>query len=108
MWVHYALALFVLVILVLLYMGCCCGPCKPYVAQPACSLVAEKVYQDYDYVIIGSGPAGCVLAYNLSAAGYQVALLEAGPAAPALKDPLLHDTINLTELILGDRESQAL
>lgn len=33
----------------------------------------------FDYVIVGAGSAGCILAYRLSAAGHSVCVLEAGP-----------------------------
>jgi choline dehydrogenase len=34
--------------------------------------------EEFDYVIVGAGAAGCVLAYRLSGAGHSVAVLEAG------------------------------
>ncbi len=35
---------------------------------------------EFDYVVVGAGPAGCVLANRLSASGkYSVAVIEAGP-----------------------------
>ncbi len=44
---------------------------------------------DYDYVIVGAGSAGCVLANRLSAAGAEVLLIEAGGAdrSPKIKIP---------------------
>ncbi|AHG64176.1 GMC family oxidoreductase [Advenella mimigardefordensis] len=35
--------------------------------------------QTFDFVIVGAGTAGCVLAYRLSARGYRVCVVEAGP-----------------------------
>jgi choline dehydrogenase len=35
---------------------------------------------EFDFVIVGAGTAGCCLAYRLAAAGHSVCVLEAGPA----------------------------
>jgi choline dehydrogenase len=44
----------------------------------------------FDYVVVGAGTAGCVVAARLAAGGASVALLEAGgPYAPILDVPLL-------------------
>ncbi|TLD03757.1 uncharacterized protein PgNI_11573 [Pyricularia grisea] len=51
------------------------------------SLLTLTASQDsnptYDYVVVGSGPGGGVLATNLAKAGYSVFLLEAGDASPS-------------------------
>jgi hypothetical protein len=52
----------------------------------------------FEYVIVGGGLVGCVLASRLSQAGHTVALLEAGPEnySPQIMSPVaaphLHDT----------------
>ena len=50
---------------------------------------AEQLRSAYDYVIVGAGSAGCVLAYRLGRAGRRVLIIEAGgPASlPAVEDP---------------------
>jgi choline dehydrogenase len=44
---------------------------------------AQAAVDEYDFVVIGSGPGGGVLASNLAKAGYSVFLIEAGDAGAA-------------------------
>ncbi len=37
----------------------------------------------YDYIVVGSGPGGGIVASNLALAGHSVLLIEAGPDASA-------------------------
>jgi choline dehydrogenase-like flavoprotein len=54
----------------------------------------------YDYVIVGAGAAGCVLAQRLSARGAGVLLLEAGGADV---NPLIHMPAGLARLVDNPR-----
>src|SRR6516164_6044355 len=49
----------------------------------------EQLRSEYDYVIVGAGPSGCVLAHRLGLAGRRVLIVEAGGEAKlaAIADP---------------------
>lgn len=62
---------------------------------------ADGLDQDFDYVIVGGGSAGCVLANRLSAdPAVRVCLLEAGPEAHS---PLIAIPIGIMALISNPR-----
>lgn len=62
-----------------------------------CKCVEEYLMNNFDFIIIGGGSAGCVLADKLSACGnYQICLLEAGPKD---KHWSIHMPIAVTELM---------
>jgi choline dehydrogenase len=67
------------------------GLVSPATAAPGARWLVspEQIGRAYDYVIIGAGSAGCVLAYRLGLAGRRVLIIEAGGPAtlPAIADP---------------------
>src|SRR5687767_174070 len=61
-------------------------PRRPPVAVPT----DREATRTFDYVVVGAGTAGCVVACRLAATGASVALLEAGgPYRRLLDVPLL-------------------
>jgi choline dehydrogenase len=46
--------------------------------MPFLVILAHSIMQDFDYIIVGSGSAGSVMAYRLSEAGHSVLVLEYG------------------------------
>lgn len=55
-------------------------------AAPATHQPRQDVSDEYDYVVIGSGPGGGVVASNLAKAGHSVLILEAGDDSSGAND----------------------
>jgi choline dehydrogenase len=62
-------------------------------------VVSQNRLSSFDYVVVGAGSAGCVVARRLVDAGASVALLEAGEQATS---PAVHDPGRWPELSLSD------
>ena len=51
----------------------------PYIYEEAAELMGVEVTEAVDFVIVGSGSAGGILAKELSANGFRIVVLEQGP-----------------------------
>lgn len=58
--------------------GPCCWVLLGFLAQLFHCISASNCSSAYDYIVIGSGPGGGVVASNLALAGHSVMLIEAG------------------------------
>lgn len=63
----------------------------------------------YDYIVVGGGSAGCVVAGELAAAGAQVLMLEVGPSAEEHPETLAADGYKdafINDAVIWDRFSE--
>jgi choline dehydrogenase-like flavoprotein len=64
----------------------CSSPFLHFFLTAACFSMGVNAVDEYDFVIMGAGTAGCVLASKLCTAGHTVALLERAEPRTAQED----------------------